>query len=176
MWRGEKTVSERMKIKFRLHRREHCLRANKKKDEKMTCRCSLTGSWTVPHLPDGRCSFSVPVLLQALHCRCPISTLKTIIGLLEGGHSTESANKGGRLPVTECGDSWGEGYRKKRKKGGQWKEWVNHFKNGNLMTVKLLINSSDTGTVCVSTRTCALASVCPLSLREYKTSHSKSRL
>lgn len=31
MWRGErKTVSERMKIEFRLHRREHCLRANKR--------------------------------------------------------------------------------------------------------------------------------------------------
>lgn len=47
---------------------------------------------------------------------------------------------------------------------------MNHFKNGNLMIVELLLNVSDTGTVCV------FACVCALPLKEYKTSHSKSRL
>ena len=37
----------------------------------------------------------------------------------------------------------------KRKRGGEQKEWMNHFKNGNLMTDKLLINLADTAAVCV---------------------------
>lgn len=84
-------------------------------------------------------------------CQCPISTLKTITRLPEGGHSAESAAKSGRLPVTVRGGMLRRRIRDEREKGrgGEQKEWMNHFKNGNLMTDKLLINLADTATVCV---------------------------
>lgn len=88
-------------------------------------------------------------------CQCPISTLKTITILPEGGHSAESAAKSGRLPVTVRGGMLRRRIRDEREKGrgGEQKEWMNHFKNGNLMTDKLLINLADTASVCVCTCT-----------------------
>lgn len=52
--------------------------------------------------------------------------------------------------LSQCMEAcWGEGYGMKGRRGGEQKEWMNHFKNGNLMTDKLLINLADTASVCV---------------------------
>lgn len=63
----------------------------------------LFSDWRLDSSPS---SWWQPLPLSSLcrcSCQCPISTLKTITRLPEGGHSAESADKSGRLPVTVCG-------------------------------------------------------------------------
>lgn len=62
-------------------------------------------------------------------------------------------------------ESRGEGYRIKRK-GGKI-QWMNHYKNGNLIAVKPLIDLADTATEYV---------VVVVLGGGYNTNHSKSRL
>lgn len=118
MWRGEKTVSERMKIKFRLHRREHCLRANKKKRMK---RWPAAVLWLAvgqsPIFLMGGAPF------QSLSCFKPCTAgvqyqlLKQLLDCWRVDMARSQQTNVEELPVTECGDSWGQGYRKRRKKG-----------------------------------------------------------
>lgn len=102
MWRGEKN-SKWKDEDWISTSQTRTVPASKQKDEKMTGRCSVTDGWTVPHLPDGSPSLWLPLLLQVSNCQCPISTLKTITGLPGAERSAESANKRGRVHVTERG-------------------------------------------------------------------------
>lgn len=115
-WCGgeRKTVNERMKIEFRLHRREHCLRANKEMKR-----------WpgAVLWLTVGQ----FPILLMAApptnslsYCMSPTASvqyqlLKQLLGLPGGGHSAESAYKCRRLPVTKRVGR----LRRQKKRGGE---------------------------------------------------------
>lgn len=71
----------------------------------------------------------------------------------------ESANSRGRLPVTDRGEGPGKWCRggkeegKGEKKDARKEEWMNHFRNGTLKTVKPLNNLADAADVCV--RMCA---------------------
>lgn len=114
MWRGEeKQQMKGWKIEFRLHGWEHCLRANKR----MT-RCPATVLWlTVGQFPIFLMAAPPSNSLCCCSCQCPISTLKTITRLPEGGHSAESAAKSGRLPVTVHGGMLRRRIRDEREKG-----------------------------------------------------------
>ncbi len=166
-----------MEIEFRLHRREHCLRANKRMKRWPAAVFWLTvGQFPIflmaaPPSNSLSCcksptaSAQYQLLKQLLYCQ------RADIAPSQQTNVEEYLSQG--VEAAEDKDiEW------KKRGGSKQKEWMNHFKNGNLMTVKQLIKLADTGTVCVCVCVRVRAHVCActvcLSLREY--SHSKSRL
>lgn len=161
-----------MKIEFCLHRREHCLRANKRMK-----RWPAAVLWlTVGQLPIFLTLTLTPSLAASLPLPVSNIKLKQLLDCqgVDVAQSQQTNVEDYLSQSVEAAEERDIGWKEM---GGKQKEWMNRLKNGNLMTAKLLINLADTGTVCVCAHMCVLVrSVCPLSLREYNTSHSKSRL
>lgn len=150
MWRGDrKAVSERMKIEFRLHRREHCLRANKRMKRWPAVVLRLTVGQSPIFL------MAAPPFNSLCCCKCPIATVQYELLCWVSKP----------LWKTTCHRRW-RGSRKMvqgRERGRKGKEarkeeWMNHFRNGTLKTVKLLNNLADAADVCV----CMCARLCCL--------------
>lgn len=131
-----------MKIGFRLHRREHCLRANKRMKRWPGAAFWLTfGQFLMAAHPSNTlsCCKSPTVIVQ-----CQV--LKQLLDC-QRVDMAQSQQRNLEDYLSESVEAGWVGYRVKKEKG-RGAERMNHLKKGNLMTVKLLINLADTGTMC----------------------------
>lgn len=79
------------------------LPVSKQRDEKMTCRCSLTDGWTAPHPPDSGPSHSQPLITVCLLLPLPnISPFKQLLGCQGADKVLSRHTNCGKVAVIKC--------------------------------------------------------------------------